>query len=773
MNEKARKITGLLTVLILSFTILAVFFGNLFGKLNTVCFASGGDGMQSYVNMEYHIRYDTSYMRCNSMNYPYGEHEFFANNQPLISNTLKFISANITDISDYTLGIINILMLLSLAITPLILYIIFSQLGVGVVPSVIASLAIACMSPQIDRFGGHFNLSYVCAIPFMILLLLNFFRKPSVFLSVIIFLYMLAGALAHFYMYGFFAVLLLFLYGYYFFNENKIFQSKTILAIHLLVQLILPFLILQAFYISDHITDRPSYPWGFLYYRAYPQSVLLPMNRPYGQFLHHFINTSYIDWEGYAFIGLLAFAGTMFFVVRLLNNLVKKQYAAALSIVSDKNLNVMFWASFAALLYSFGLPFILGLRWLIDLIGPIRQMRGIARFSWIFFYIMNIVTVYWLWKWWQKEHVKRLKWVVFAFALLILCIDGWYNIRNRGRWLENDIPALTDRALKLSENSWIKRIDLSRYQAFIPIPYFHVGSENFWIDKDADMITKSYVTIKNSGLPCMGVMLSRTSLHQTIENISLMLGPPCNSLNMDRFPSKKPFLLIVSGSDYLSIHEKLLIDHSVRIDSSGTFGIYELPFSAFSEIADSVALAVKRELSERKLFDHNGIWSTDSLLTFQYLDFDSLDIGKHENKGCFTGKAKDRNELFKGYIPTTDTFKNITVSFWLDHISGDLYPRTRIILKEISRDGTALNIQNFVVSKQTATIQDDKALVEFTYKMSDSKNKIILIVQNKELRNKTLVIDDLLLRYKNTDVYRESANGAWKNNMLQVICYSR
>jgi hypothetical protein len=768
MNNKTRTLTGSLIVIVLSFSVLSLFFGNLFGKLNTVCFASGGDGMQSIVNMEYHIRYDTSYMRCNSMNYPYGEHNFFTNNQPLISNTLKFISTDYPGISNYTLGIINFLMLFSLAITPLILFLIFKRLKVGLVPSIIASLAIAYMTPQMDRFGGHFNLSYVCAIPLMILLLLEFFRKPSVLLSIAIFITMLAGALTHFYLYGFFAVLLLFIYGYYFFTENTVFKNKTVLAVHFFFQLILPFLILQAFYFSDHVTDRPSYPWGFLYYRAYPQSVLLPMNRPYGQFLHHFIKTSYIDWEGYAYIGLVAFAGTMFFLARFMNNLIRKKYPQIWEVVSDRNLNIMFWASFAALLYSFGLPFILGLQWLIDLIGPIRQMRGIARFSWIYFYVMNIVTVFWLWKWWQKEHRITLKVLVFAAALLMLCIDGWYNVRNRGKWLENVIPAFTDRKLEKPENQWIRRHDLNRYQAFIPLPYFHIGSENIWIDGGCDIVNESFIIVKNSGLPCLGVMLSRTSLSQTIENVSLMLGPDCKSLNMRRFKSQKPFLLVVADCNTLTDRERQLVDHSVRIDSSGKFGIYELPFKAFGEIADSLARVTEKEFYDRKLFDHKGFKSTDSLLTFRYLDFDSLNTS-----GSFSGKARDRNELFNGYMPAADTFKNIAVSFWLDHISGDLYPRTRIMLKEFKADGTPVNTTTLVASKQLVMIEADKALVEFNYRMSDTKNKIILVVQNKELKNRKIVVDDLLLRYQNTVVYRKVENAVWKNNRPLTTCDSR
>src|SRR5512133_1989604 len=213
MPEKTKNIPGLVAVSLLTLLVFILYFGNLFDKLNRVSFANGGDGVQSYVNMEYHIRYDTSYMRCNSMNYPYGEHVFFTNNQPLFSNTVKFISKNITDISGYTLGMLNFLMLFSLFITPLILYLIFRHFKTGRIVSVIASIAITFLTPQMDRLGGHYNLSYVCAIPLMVLLLLKFFSKPSILLSVLIFFTMMAGALTHFYLYGFFALMMIFLYA--------------------------------------------------------------------------------------------------------------------------------------------------------------------------------------------------------------------------------------------------------------------------------------------------------------------------------------------------------------------------------------------------------------------------------------------------------------------------------------------------------------------------------------------------------------------------------
>ncbi len=85
------------------------------------------------------------------------------------------------------------------------------------------------------------------------------------------------------------------------------------------------------------------------------------------------------------------------------------------------------------LLYSFGLPFILGLEWLIDLIGPVRQMRGIARFSWLFYYVMNIVTVYWLWEGWKNARRKHLALLLMILALLVLFYDAYYQVKEPGK----------------------------------------------------------------------------------------------------------------------------------------------------------------------------------------------------------------------------------------------------------------------------------------------------------------------------------------------------
>jgi hypothetical protein len=765
MSNRLSKPAGLIITALLSLAVLSAFYGNLFNKLNRVCFAPGGDGMQSFINMDYHIRVDTAYMRCNSMNYPYGEHIFFTNNQPLISNTIKFVSRNIADISDYTLGILNFTMLFCLVIAPLILFLIFTELEVASVIAILASLGITYLSPQIDRFGGHFNLSYVCVIPLMIILVLRFFKKPGFLLTGLIFLTAMAAALTHFYFYGFLAALLLFFYGAYLAGNERIFPKKYMWAVHLFLQLILPFLILQVFYISDHVTDRPAYPWGFLYYRAYPQSIFLPFNKPYGQFLHHLLNTRYINWEGFAFVGTMATTGMIIFLVRSVTKAIKGHFREITDVTSNKQLNILFWTSFVLLLYSFGLPFILGLEWLIDLIGPVRQMRGIARFSWLFYYVMNIVTIYWLWEGWKNARRKHLALLLMILAFLVFFYDAYYMVKGRGKSLENNIPALVDRNLREPENQWIKRHDLSRYQALIPLPYYHIGSENIWIDGGCDIVPASFIAIKNSKLPGLGVMLSRTSISQTVENVSLMLGPPSNALHLERFPSEKPFLLMAARCDMLSEHERQMISRSHWIDSTGKFDLYEMPFRAFRDIADSIARAVIEEYNRPGLFDHSGFKSTDSITNFLFQSFDNTpNEASYEGPGCYQGKAKEMNEVFSGKIHAADTALTYVLSFWLNNIRSDLYARTSVILTEKDISGNVVFHKTYQASRNFTMIAGNWALVTLEFRLKSPENVFSAFVQNKTLRNKSLQIDNLLIAPRKEKIYMKSSNGLFRNN---------
>lgn len=765
MHAKLTHRQGLWITVLLSITVLTIFYGNLFGKLNQVSFASGGDGMQSFVNMDYHIRYDTTYLRCNSMNYPYGEHVFFTNNQPLISNTIRFISRNITDVSDYALGVLNGAMLLSLLFTPVFLYLILAGFGTAPLFSAMAAVGINFLTPQLDRFGGHFNLSYVIAIPLMIWLLIRFFKKPGWTVTLTIFAVVIAGALTHFYLYGFFGVLILFFFASYL-VQNDTTLTRAGLLLHLFVQLVLPFLILQTFYLSDHVTDRPGYPWGFLYYRAYPQSVFLPLNFPYGQFLRHYVHTEQIDWEGYAYAGFLAVAGLVTVAALFFGKLLKGRFTALLRVTPERSLNILFWAALSTLIYSFGIPFIFGMEQLADLIGPIRQMRGISRFSWLFFYIMNLIVMVSVWKYRAKSR-HALSLAVVVLSLLILYTEAYYNVRHKGRWLENHIPGLVDRNLTEHGNQWIHRIPLSDYQAIIPLPYFHIGSENIWIDGGCDIVTQNFIALDRSGIPSVGVMLSRTSISQTIHNVAMMLEPSRSSTDMSRFPSDKPFLLMAMKCSQFNTPEKYLLAHAQPIDSTESFVLYKAPVGIFREIYDSLCLVVKREFESDTLTPHGLALSNDTAENFVRVPFDTRQTaGAYSGPGSFTGRASDENVLFSGSLPHADTSKTYTASFWLGNIDQDLVPRILATLVQTDLQGREVRRETFQVFRNFKMMDGTWALVEWNFRLSDPRNTLTLSLSNPMMRKRTLQADNVLIRPSEVHVFEKSGNGLVKDNRI-------
>jgi len=397
--SKRRFLAGFLITLFLSILLLYVFFGDLLKTPNEVFFAKSGDGLKSYYGTMYHIRYDTSYFRFQGMNYPYGESVFFTDNQPAIANLIKFVSENITDISGYTVGIINLLMLLSIVLAAVFLYLIFSSLRLNFIYSSLISVIIAFLSPQIGRLGGHFSLSYVFMIPLLLYLLIRFYRKPCINTSIIIGLVSLFAGLTHLYYLGFYGLILVFFWGMILISEKNKTGNRYNQLKHIFIQLILPFLLIKILLLlTDQVGDRTSNPWGFLFYRAYPESVFLPVGKPYGRFLHKIMTFRHIDWEGYAYIGLIALAGFIIILKNIYSKIANKHYKDILAVSDNKILNIFFWASFVGLLYSFGLPFIIKMEFLVDYIGPLKQMRGIARFSWIFFYVVNIVGFYIIWQ---------------------------------------------------------------------------------------------------------------------------------------------------------------------------------------------------------------------------------------------------------------------------------------------------------------------------------------------------------------------------------------
>jgi hypothetical protein len=749
---------GFLLTLLLSVSCLFLFFGKLLEALNQVYFGASGDGLQVYYGALYHIKYDDSFWQMQGMNYPYGENVFFTASQPFVTNILKLMN-HVVDTYDYSIGILNLIMLGSIVLSALAIYLIFKHLRVPYYYSSIAATAIAFLSPQIDRLGGHYTLTYQFAIPLFLLMLLKFYESPSVRKSILIGMLVLFMTGTHFYFFGLFGITAIGYWMMLYFAKQSEFRNLKFVGKHFFIQIILPFLCMQLIMLFiNNATDRTNFPYGYLEFTSNLTGVFFPPARFYTPLFEEFIKPEFGEWEGYAYIGIIGLITFISILLSPLKNVFKK-YRGPFRITDNKVLSVFFWASIPALILAFGLPFkINGLDWLLFYSGPLKQLRGIGRFTWIFFYVINIVAIYKI----SNITIRKLpvlKHLIMIMALCFICYDAYAMVKGREDNLNNRIPALEDKNNQLPEDQWINEINFADFQALIPLPYTNVGSENIWIFSESEITKDGYIISLKTGIPLVSISASRTSLSQTYKNIQIIKEPYRELEIMKDFKNKKPFLIMAREKD-INETEQLFLSHCRLWKQTPNYGVYTLQYDSLLHISENMYNLAKAQFSTKRTFAVNDLLSTDSIKTFVYDDFD-----KNENKnafsgkGCFEGVFMNQNILYQGEIPNWKN-QEYTLSFWMDNFKEDLYPRTTIELAFSDSTGALYRVDYFKPGEKLKVIDNQWALIERNFNFNHKKDQIKITAWSSLTidKSKLLRIDELFIRPSSTMIYRRDMN---------------
>jgi hypothetical protein len=759
---------GLLSVFILSILILLIFYSKVISSLNTTYFSTDADGIQSYYNTYYLAKFDTSLMYSHSMNYPYGEVAFYTLSQPLVAGTLKFISNNFVDITPYTVGILNFLMLFSVVLAAVFLYLILLETGLPVYSALFISVGIAFLSPQIDRFGGHFTLSYVCAIPLLIYLLLLFHKKRCKFIYSFI-----TGAVVFVLMTGmvyfaaFFAIILIFYWSTVLLSKtNRTSLSRIKVFFHIALQLIIPVLVF--YLITSHFShlspDKPSKPYGFLIYKASPESVFLPLWIDYGRFLHKIRNFNCVQWEGISYVGITAALGFMFILASMLKKIYRRSWKTLLLATDNYFLNMLFWASFAALLYSFGLPFILGLEFLVEYLGPLQQIRSIGRFAWLFYFAINLVVFYKLWQWQQSDGKRFVKALVLILCIIFLYADVYFFLKYRQAYLNNSFAVWSDVNNTDPDNLWVGRIEPENYQAILPLPMYHMGSDNYYIHARCRMMAWSFQVSMKTGLPVTAIYLSRASISQSIKNIALVLEPYRELKILEDLPDKRPFLIVASRCEEYTPEENNLLHLSTRIDSNSYFDLYRIEYDSLSALPKRKSAEIVKEFANYPVQNRDSVSITDRTASVEILSYETTGpaMGYQGNALQLTGRSP--SVLFDDFVPAgSDSLYSL--SFWFSPIDKDLFPKTRLEIELSDGQGAKYDYKNEMVGKLLKTVDGSWGLIEWQIFLVKPGSRVRIVLYNTQIAKKQpYCIDELLIRPDHCDVYRARGSHISKNN---------
>lgn len=537
-----------LLLFLLSFGIYFFYYQHLILHLNSVLFAAEGDSIKNYYTYAYHIGNDGQALHFSGMNYPFGEHVVYTDCQPLLSGFLRLLPFT----HDYSIGILHGLILLSFIITPLILYRIFRDLDVAASLSFFSSLAIALLSPQIQRLGGHFALAYGCVIPLTVLFLIRYLKQPSATWLAILFFYSFCLFFIHPYFglgvsaFCFLSMLLSELLTY---DKGRL-KKRAALAAVIGVGPIFCFKLLMNS--TDHHHHRPQEPYGadIMAAAANPESVFTPSFGPF-LFLKNFIKADKTEWEGLSYIG---FFPALLLAIALL---ALPFYFRKLSV--RKDLAAMFITAVLLLLFAFGLH--IRLLQVFNLqIKEVNQFRAFGRFAWYFYFLLPIFLVVLISNLSARlAKNKRGQLLAAATGLLFLCFnlaEAHYLLTQMTTNTFQARNIFNKQLLTADEQSVLTVMKEKGVSAIIPFPVFHIGSEMYQRNGEAS-VKPAMLYSYHAALPLLSVMMSRTSLAETEASLEI-LNRYKRKRPIDSLLAKQHFMILKTG-DALMEDEQLVL----------------------------------------------------------------------------------------------------------------------------------------------------------------------------------------------------------------------
>ena len=186
------------------------------------------------------------------------------------------------------------------------------------------------------------------------------------------------------------------------------------------------------------------------------------------------------------------------------------------------------------------------------------------------------------------------------------------------------------------------------------------------------LLFNAYWVSLKTGLPLNASLMGRTSISQTINNVSLVNEPYRPLEILKRCDSEKPFLLLVSECDEMTLPEKKLISKAELITKEERFSLYSLKMEILKNITDSLYINTKSEIANEKLYYENNCFSTDTVIRFVNLPFgDNLNKSAYNSKGCYTGKIQEFNTIFYGSLPNAIPDSDYVFSFWFGKVHHD------------------------------------------------------------------------------------------------------
>ena len=748
----------IIILLIISTVFIFLFYGKAVVNSNNLLFSNSGDAIKNYFTYAYHIKHDSSYLNFEGMNYPFGEHFLYTDCHPVLANTFKLLSSVFPFFNSHSIGFLNFIMIFSIFLTFIFCYYLLLEFKINKWLSILFSIGITLLAPQIFRLEGHLSLSYSMAIPLSWFLLIKCFKNQDKHIyTFLLFINNLFWMFVHAYL-G--VIILSFLIAML---KVKIIAEKnrSSYIVKYIVQAAALFLPIIIFYLltifTDHHIGRTNNPSGFFLHNAELDDIFLPHHGLYRHVLDnltgHIIK---LKWEAWSYVSL---STTILFLVLLILSVIKlfnrKKDLGLNRCFHDKTLNISLIAAFIVLLFAMSFPF-KQIPSLIEYFPILKQFRATGRFTWPFYFVAMVFSA----SVFNDIFFKLINQNKKLFAILFIFVITALNIfealpyhfqvsksitKSQNLFKENLLPEKYKNALT--------HIHPEEFQAILTLPFFYIGSESYSRPRNEDAVRTSIVIAYHTGIPITGAVLTRTSVNESKKIVQLVSPDFYEKEIINDFLNSKP-LLVVKIPATLTKYENDLLRKSKQIFSGNDIELFSLDLEDLFRNSGQVIYNQFRQKMPT-LFKRDSFYISDSASFLFYKGFENLKSDKiFRGNGAFESIKKGKN-IYAEFNPGTfSEDKEYNVSLWMYNGEADaLNLWFRFIIEEYDETNNKW-YSTTIFPEFSETINGDWSLIEGVFKVNSSKNRIYIISKGKENSKASLFADDLLIQEAGTNVYR-------------------
>lgn len=744
---------GYVAVLILSMLLfISFFYGKILISPNQILFNASGDGLKNYYVPMMQLGSD-HYFVFEYFNYPYGEHFFYTDGFPLLVLLLKPLAFIFPEISNNIPAIINFSILLSIFVCAILIYNILVRLKLPKLLSVLFSIGITLLQPQIFRITGHFSLAFCHVIPlsfwlFLMLIQADKTIKWTIFISI----HNISAILFHPYL-GLMAVLSTSI-ALIIWSLKKFSWHDWRLYFNLFFQTVFPLIFYKIIiFLTDNVVDRNTHPQGFHENTADFFSVFFPSFGPFSGYFN-FMNTQLThNWEGISYIGIfttILFLPVFFiFLYRIFHK--KEELNRWTFLIGIIISSVVF------LILSMGYPFVGKYYDTYQKIPFLREFRALGRFAWVFYYSSTIFLAVGLWSccesWLKKVWMKYFVMAIICIIPLSYVYESYslHNTiaatitKNKNCFLEKNIPGDV-----LSTIHEAKKYD---FQAILPLPYFYVGTEIFDVFGTENAQKNSFFVSQQLKLPLLTNYSARSSFDISRKILRIISNKIVyKDVEKDFSDRNKPFLIVLSDKE-LNSYELEIVQKSTFISKCSLFSLYRINFS---DLFSSFEVELPENVLE---FPNKNAWfSDDTSKIICSSNFDELKSDFYfSGGGAYSGVCKLYHVLceFPDGVLVPDSIYN--ASFWIYNYDNSYTFANQNLIAFINRFDTISKITNwdypYYPIKSTLSM-GLWTLVDIEFSVPDGHSKYSIVIKGNDSLNNNVYIDNLLVIKKNASVYR-------------------